>query len=98
MAGGSVVGVLVWITFPAKRGLKSIQITVQREDERHYTAMTKHEVFLRAKVSRETLLHFTGFLCFTVNIHERLRQMQNSTPVALTYPAAVTSVWPKIKA
>lgn len=59
VAGGSVVGVLVWITFPANRGLKSIQITAQREDERHFTAiygilMIKHNVFVRAKVSAGT--------------------------------------------
>lgn len=55
VGGGCLLLVLVWITFAANTGLKSIQLTVKKENERRCLAlMTKHEVSLRAKVSAGT--------------------------------------------
>lgn len=53
VGGGCLLLVLVWITFAANTGLKSIQLTVRKENE-SLALMTKHEVFLRAKVSTGT--------------------------------------------
>ena len=96
-AGGSVVGVLVWITFPANWGLESIQITVQGgwEALQSRMLMTKQGP-LQGKGQQRDKMGLYGLSLFNRQSSQMLATDANNTPAVLTHWAAATSVWPKI--
>lgn len=73
---GSVVGVLVWITFPVNRGLKSILQPTERmrdpEQNIKQDLMTRHEVISVTAKVRTVAVHlfiFMGFPSSSVKTH-----------------------------